>query len=70
MVQLSKEFNLPLPAVIDMENNPTYVINLLMPSFMTFDYFLSTFMIRPNNPATDLGIFTIKGEVTDSQLST
>jgi hypothetical protein len=40
-----------------------------MPSFITFDSLLSTFAIKPVNPATDLGIFTIKGEVTDSQLS-
>lgn len=67
-VQLSKEFNVPLPAVIDLENNPTSVINLQMPSFITFDSLLSTFVIKPTNPATDLGIFNIKGEVTDSQL--
>jgi hypothetical protein len=36
-VQLSKEFNFPLPAVIDMENNPTTVINLQMPYFITFN---------------------------------
>jgi hypothetical protein len=30
---------------------------------------LSTFVIKPTLPATDLGIFTIKGEVSDSQLS-
>ena len=41
-----------------------------MPSFMTFNSLLSTFMIKPTNPATDLGIFTIRGEVTDSQLLT
>jgi hypothetical protein len=39
-----------------------------MPSFITYDSLLSTFAIKPVNPATDLGIFIIKGEVTDSQL--
>jgi hypothetical protein len=53
-----------------MENNPTSVINLDMPSFITYDSILTIFLIRPTNPATDLGIFSIKGEVTDSQLST
>ena len=53
-----------------MENNPTSVINLQMPAFLTFDSILSTFVIKPTNPATDLGIFTIKGEISDSQLFT
>ena len=39
-----------------------------MPSFITYDSFLSTFAIKPTNPATDLGIFTVKGEVSDSKL--
>jgi hypothetical protein len=46
-----------------------------MPLFITFDRLLSTYVINPTNPATDLGIFTIKGElreidVSDSYLST
>jgi hypothetical protein len=44
-----------------MENNPTTVINLQMPAFLAFDNLLSTFVIKPTNPGTDLGIFTIKG---------
>ena len=53
-----------------MENNPTSVINLEMPSFITYDSVLTIFLIRPTNPATDIGIFRINGELTDSQLST
>ena len=41
-----------------------------MPSFVTYDYNLAVFLIKPTNPATDLGIFNIKGELTDSRLST
>jgi hypothetical protein len=52
-----------------MENNPIEVINLELPSFMTYDSFLSTFLIKPLNPVTDLGIFTIKGELSDTRLS-
>ena len=40
-----------------------------MPSFMTFDTLLSTFVINPINPATDLGIFNIKGEVREVEVS-
>ena len=69
-VQLSKEFNLPLPGVLDMENNPIIVQKLVMPSFITFDHVLRSFSIKPTNPATDLGIFTVKGEVSDSRLFT
>jgi hypothetical protein len=60
-VQLSKEFNLALPAVLDMENNPIIVANLQMPSFITFDAASTTFVIKPTNPATDLGMFNVKG---------
>ena len=41
-----------------------------MPSFIIYESFLSTFVIKPTNPATDIGIFIIKGELTDSRLST
>jgi len=60
-VQLSKEFNLALPAVLDMENNPIIVANLQMPSFIMFDATSTTFVIKPTNPATDLGMFNVKG---------
>jgi hypothetical protein len=40
-----------------------------MPSFMTYDSFQGAFLIKPTNPATELGFFTIKGELTDSRLS-
>ena len=53
-----------------MENNPTSVEKLQMPSFLTFYSLLSSFAIKPTNPATDLGIFMIKGEVSDSRLVT
>lgn len=52
-----------------MENNPTSVINLKKPFFITYESLLRKFLIKPTNPATDLGIFTILGEVSDSQLS-
>jgi hypothetical protein len=67
--QLTKELIFPLPAVIDLENNPTTVINLQLPSFISFDSLLSTFVIKPTLPSSDLGIFTIKGELSDSRLS-
>jgi hypothetical protein len=37
---------------------------------MSYESFLSIFMIKPTSPATDLGIFTIKGEISDSRLTT
>jgi hypothetical protein len=68
-VQLNKEFMFPLPEVIDLENNPTSVIILQMPSFITFDSLSSTLIIKPTAPVTDLGVFTVEGELTDSRLS-
>jgi len=41
-----------------------------MPSFITFDGIMSTFIIKPRNPATDLGMFTVNGEVSDGALIT
>ena len=40
-----------------------------MPSFITYDSLLTIFLIKPTNPATDLGIFSVNGEVSDSRLS-
>ena len=37
---------------------------------MSYEDFLGSFMIKPTNPATDLGIFSVKGELSDSRLST
>ena len=36
---------------------------------MTYQSFLNTFFIKPKDPTTDLGIFTIKGELSDSRSS-
>lgn len=41
-----------------------------MPSFVTFNSLLQTFAIKPTNPATDLGMFIVKGTMSDSRLST
>jgi len=41
-----------------------------MPSFIIYESFLGCLFIKPTNPDTDLGTFTIKGEVSDNRLST
>jgi hypothetical protein len=69
-VQLSKELSQPLPGILDMENNPVSIQNLVMPSFITFDSVLRSFSIKPTNPATDLGVFSVKGIITDTRLMT
>jgi hypothetical protein len=60
-LQLTKEIIVPLPNVIDDEDNPVGISFIGLPSFITFDSFLSQIMIRPSNPGTDLGIFKVKG---------
>jgi hypothetical protein len=41
-----------------------------MPAFVTFNSLFQTFAIKPTNPATDLGMFIVKGTMSDSRLST
>jgi hypothetical protein len=60
-LQLTKEIIVPLPNVIDNEENPVAISFIGLPSFITFDSFLSQILIRPSNAATDLGIFKVKG---------
>ena len=60
-LQLTKEFTVPLPNVIDNEDNPVDISFIGLPSFITFDSYLSQILIRPSNPGSDLGIFKVKG---------
>jgi hypothetical protein len=60
-LQLTKEFTVPLPNVIDDEDNPVDISFIGLPSFITFDSYLSQILIRPSNPGSDLGIFKVKG---------
>lgn len=50
-----------MPGIVDSENNPIAVLNLIKPSFVVFDSSLMGFSIKPVNPVTDLGMFTVKG---------
>ena len=40
-----------------------------MPSFISYDASLRQFIIKPSNPATDIGVFKVKGILSDSRLS-
>jgi hypothetical protein len=60
-VQLTKEITLPLPNILDKEYNPVSIIFIGFPSFITFDPILSQIIAKPSSPATDLGVFRIKG---------
>lgn len=65
-VQLSKELIYPLPTMVDDENNPIICVATLKPSFATLDDSDCSFKISPTNPSTDVGIFNVKGYITDS----
>ena len=54
----------------DDEKNPISCVTTLQPSFVTFDDSDCSFKISPKNPSTNLGIFNVKGYITDSQLKT
>ncbi len=69
-VQLSKELRYVLPSTVDDENNPVACVATAKPSFVTFDNSDCSFLISPTNPSTSLGIFNVKGYITDSQLLT
>ncbi len=55
-----------LPSIIDDENNPITVVTTSLPSFVTFQGSDNSFKINPVNPANSLGIFNVKGYLTDT----
>lgn len=69
-VQLSKELRYPLPSMIDDENNPITCVATLKPSFVSLDDSDCSFKISPTNPSTNVGIFNVKGYITDTRLNT
>jgi hypothetical protein len=56
--------------MIEDENNPITVINTKMPNFVTFRSEDNSYLIAPVNPANSLGIFNVKGYMTDTKLMT
>jgi hypothetical protein len=60
-VQLTKDMTLTLPNILDKEDNPVSISFIGFPSFITYNSILSQIIVRPSNPATDLGVFRIKG---------
>lgn len=61
------ELIVDMPTFIDTENNPVTVIQTL-PRFMKYDN--GKYYLRPNNPGYDIGIFLVRGEITDGRAST
>jgi len=55
--------------MIDDENNPITVINKNIPSFVKFRSENNSYLIAPVNPANSLGIFNVKGYLTDTRLT-
>jgi hypothetical protein len=56
-----------MPTIIDTENNPHSVIQQL-PSFIKYEN--GKYLIHAKFPAQEIGYFLIRGEITDTQLST
>jgi hypothetical protein len=56
-----------LPLFSDDEFNKIYVIND-MPNFISFDPILSSYVITPNDPGTDIGKFKVKGKLSDTYM--
>ena len=59
-----------LPSVIDDENNPISVVTTTIPNFVSFKGGDYSFQIAPVNPANSIGIFNVKGYMTDTKLTT
>jgi hypothetical protein len=66
---LNKQLYYQLPKIVDDEFNPIEII-LRKPDFVTFDKATNIFKFSPTIPAQHLGFFMIKGEISDSRLST
>ena len=56
--------------MVDDENNPISVILTSLPSFVNFKSSDYSFQITPVNPSNSLGMFNVKGYLTDSKLTT
>lgn len=41
-----------------------------MPNFISFDRILSSYVITPNDPETDIGKFKVKGILSDTNMET
>jgi hypothetical protein len=67
---LNKELNYALPSIIDDENNPIYVVTTTIPNFVTFKSAENSYLIAPVNPSNSLGIFNVKGYLSDTKLMT
>lgn len=59
-----------LPTIVDDENNPITLVITTIPSFITFNSGDNSFQLSPVNPATSIGMFFVKGYMTDSKLQT
>ena len=59
-----------LPSMVDDENNPISVILTSLPSFVTFKSSDYSFQITPVNPSNSLGMFNVKGYLSDLKLTT
>jgi hypothetical protein len=68
-VQLNKEMNYILPPFVDDENNPITVVTI-QPHFIQFNSNENSFKIKPKNPSNSIGIFNVKGYMTDTKLQT
>ena len=59
-----------LPSIIDDENNPILLVTTTIPNFVTFKNADKSYQIAPVNPANCLGVFNVKGYLSDSKLTT
>ena len=56
--------------MVDDENNPISVILTSLPSFVTFKSSDYSFQITPVNPSNSIGMFNVKGYLSDLKLTT
>ena len=56
--------------MVDDENNPISVIMTSLPSFVTFKSSDYSFQITPVNPSNSIGMFNVKGYLSDLKLTT
>lgn len=54
----------------DDENNPITCVTTVLPSFVTFQDSDCSYQIAPVNPSTSIGMFNLKGYITDTKMMT
>ena len=59
-VPFGEETIINIPLIVDLEYNQIQMVNLKKPKFIVIDSNFKNFTVKPKNPDTDLGFFSVR----------